>query len=63
MGIIVPTMGMYGSYLGWKGRVNEDKKQGVSDKKLHESIMTAFWLLSFTGATVCLTNRLLDPFY
>mmetsp|Transcript_21936 Transcript_21936/g.37849 ORF Transcript_21936/g.37849 Transcript_21936/m.37849 type:complete len:132 (+) Transcript_21936:459-854(+) len=51
MGIMVPTMGLYGAYLGWKGRVNENKKEGVNDKKLHENLMTAFWLLSFAGAT------------
>mmetsp|Transcript_17427 Transcript_17427/g.37838 ORF Transcript_17427/g.37838 Transcript_17427/m.37838 type:complete len:225 (+) Transcript_17427:138-812(+) len=49
MAFMVLGMGFPGAYIGWKGRVNEDKREGVQQKQLHENIMTAFWLLAFAG--------------
>lgn len=49
MAFMVLGMGMPGAYIGWQGRLNEDKKAGVKQKRLHETIMIAFFLLAFLG--------------
>lgn len=49
MGLMVLGMGLPGTLIGWNGRLNENKKNGVQQKKLHENIMLAFYLLTFFG--------------
>lgn len=49
MGLMVLGMGVPGAAFGWQGRLNEDKKKGVQQKKLHEIVMVAFGLLAFFG--------------
>lgn len=51
MGFMVLGMGLPGAVIGWQGRLNENKKEGVQQKKLHENIMLAFFLLAFLGGT------------
>lgn len=51
MTFMVLAMGMPGAVLGWQGRLNDNKKEGVSQKNLHENIMIAFFLLAFLGGT------------
>lgn len=51
MAVMVLGMGVPGAYIGWQGRLNEDKRAGVEQKKLHENIMLAFFLLAFLGGT------------
>lgn len=51
MTFMVLGMGTPGAVIGWKGRLNENKKEGVKEKKLHENIMLAFFLLAFLGGT------------
>ena len=51
MTFMVLGMGTPGAVVGWKGRLNENKKEGVQQKKLHENIMLAFFLLAFLGGT------------
>lgn len=51
MATMVLGMGAPGAFIGWKGRLNKNKKEGVGEKKLHENIMLAFFLLAFLGGT------------
>ncbi|KAI0563151.1 hypothetical protein FGB62_45g180 [Gracilaria domingensis] len=51
MAFMVLGMGMPGAYFGWAGRLNANKKEGVQQKKLHENVMLAFFLLAFLGGT------------
>lgn len=51
MTTMVLGMGTPGAVLGWKGRLNSDKKAGVKEKALHENIMLAFFLLAILGGT------------
>lgn len=51
MAFMVLGMGTPGAVLGWRGRVNEDRKAGVKQKQLHENIMLAFFLLAVLGGT------------
>eukprot|EP00188_Purpureofilum_apyrenoidigerum_P002537 Plantae.Rhodophyta-Purpureofilum_apyrenoidigerum.ctg26039.p1 GENE.Plantae.Rhodophyta-Purpureofilum_apyrenoidigerum.ctg26039~~Plantae.Rhodophyta-Purpureofilum_apyrenoidigerum.ctg26039.p1 ORF type:complete len:211 (+),score=24.14 Plantae.Rhodophyta-Purpureofilum_apyrenoidigerum.ctg26039:216-848(+) len=51
MGTMIAFMGIPGAAIGWLGRLSEDKKRGVNLKRLHESVMVAFLLLAFAGAT------------
>lgn len=48
---LVLGMGVPGAYFGWQGRLNPNKKEGVGQKKVHENIMLAFFLLAFLGGT------------
>lgn len=51
MALLILGMGVPGAYIGWQGRLNEDKRAGVGQKKLHENIMLGFFLLAFLGGT------------
>lgn len=51
MAFMVLGMGTPGAYIGWQGRLNPDKRAGVAQKRLHENIMIAFFLLAFLGGT------------
>lgn len=51
MTFMVLAMGTPGAVIGWQGRLNDNKKGGVAQKKLHETIMIAFFLLAFLGGT------------
>lgn len=51
MTVMVLAMGTPGAVIGWQGRLNENKKDGVAQKQLHENIMIAFFLLAFLGGT------------
>lgn len=51
MAFMVLGMGMPGAVIGWAGRNNEDKRQGVKQKQLHEQIMLAFFLLAILGGS------------
>lgn len=51
MTFMVLGMGLPGAVIGWNGRLNENKKDGVKQKQLHENIMLAFFLLAFLGGT------------
>lgn len=51
MGLMVLGMGLPGAVIGWQGRQNENKRKGVEQKKLHENIMLAFFLLAILGGT------------
>jgi hypothetical protein len=51
MGIMVLFMGAPGALIGWQGRQNPNRKQGVEQKRLHETIMIAFLLLAALGGT------------
>lgn len=51
MTIMVAAMGLGGAYLGWAGRLNPDKRAGVKQKQTHATIMGAFTLLAFLGAS------------
>jgi hypothetical protein len=51
MTIMVAAMGLGGAYLGWAGRLNPDKKAGVKQKQTHATVMGAFTLLAFLGAS------------
>lgn len=51
MGFMVLGMGLPGAVIGWQGRLNEDKRKGVEQKKLHENIMLAFFLLAILGGS------------
>lgn len=49
MGFMILGMGLPGALIGWSGRLDENKREGVKKKKLHENIMLAFFLLAFLG--------------
>lgn len=49
MGFMILGMGVPGAAIGWAGRLDKNKKEGVQKKKLHENIMLAFFLLAFMG--------------
>lgn len=51
MSFMVLGMGFPGAYLGWTGRNNKDKKEGVAQKKLHENVILAFYLLAILGGS------------
>lgn len=51
MTFMVLGMGAPGAAIGWQGRLNDNKKDGVKQKQLHENIMLAFFLLAFLGGT------------
>lgn len=51
MGFMILGMGAPGAAIGWQGRLNENKREGVQQKRLHENIMVAFFLLAFLGGT------------
>lgn len=51
MAILVFAMGFPGAYIGWQGRLNENKREGVNQKKLHENVMLGFFLFAFLGST------------
>lgn len=51
MATMIFGMGVPGAYIGWQGRLNEDKRAGVGQKKLHENIMLAFFLLAILGGS------------
>lgn len=51
MTFMVLGMGTPGAVLGWRGRLNKDRKAGVKQKKLHENIMLAFFLLAVLGGS------------
>jgi hypothetical protein len=51
MTIMVAAMGLGGAYLGWAGRLNPDKRAGVKQKQTHATVMGAFTLLAFLGAS------------
>lgn len=51
MTFMVLGMGAPGAVYGWAGRLNKNKKEGVAQKKLHENIMVAFFLLAVLGGT------------
>lgn len=49
MTFMVLGMGFPGATIGWLGRLNENKRDGVKQKQLHETIMLAFALLAALG--------------
>jgi hypothetical protein len=49
MGFMVAGMGVPGAAFGWAGRTNGNKKEGVAQKRTHESVMLAFLLLAGLG--------------
>uniref|UniRef100_A0A7S1XGV4 Cytochrome b561 domain-containing protein n=1 Tax=Compsopogon caeruleus TaxID=31354 RepID=A0A7S1XGV4_9RHOD len=51
MGIMIATLGLAGVSLGWKGRLNENKKEGVEQKQFHAKLMSLFTVLAFAGAS------------
>ncbi|KAK4528063.1 hypothetical protein GAYE_SCF48G5997 [Galdieria yellowstonensis] len=51
MAIMIAFLGGATAYYGWMGRLNPDKKKGVSQKAFHANLATVFWLLAFAGAS------------
>lgn len=49
MTFMILGMGLPGAVFGWQGRLNDNKKEGVKQKNLHENIMVAFFLLAVLG--------------
>lgn len=50
MAALVLAMGYGGAYIGWRGRLNTDKRRGVQQKQLHATLMGAFLPLAIIGA-------------
>lgn len=49
MSFMVLGMGVPGATLGWLGRLNDNKPEGVKQKQTHENIMLAFAMLAALG--------------
>lgn len=49
MAVMVAGMGGGGAAIGWAGRLNGDKKEGLAQKQTHENVMLAFVLLAALG--------------
>jgi Protein of unknown function (DUF4079) len=49
MAVMVVGLGGSGAAAGWQGRLNEDRRAGVSQKAAHANIMLAFVLLAALG--------------
>lgn len=49
MAIMITALSLGGAALGWKGRLNEDKREGAKEKALHATFLTSASVLALMG--------------